>query len=330
MTHFPVSNSNLSAVHLGQYLRRHYTIGESVTCRLIKAGINDTYLVDNGDHKFVFRVYSLGWRTRREIEEEIRLLLLLKTGNHPISYPVPDRDDAFIQTLNAPEGDRYAVMFSYAEGQKLQTFSPDVHHSIGQLMARIHQTTRNLALDRVVYTPEILLSDSLEKISAFLPADTDEMRFMKSARTLLLNQLESIGKKDMRKGIVHLDIWFDNLNIASDGKVTLFDFDFCGNGWLGLDLGYYMMQVYHLERDEVACETKLTRFFEGYESVLDIPDDEKKALPALGICLYFFYLGVQCQRYDNWSNVFLNEAYLKRYITLIVKRYFDMHHLDRP
>jgi hypothetical protein len=43
----------------------------------------------------------------------------------------------------------------------------------------------------------------------------------------------------------------------------------------------------------------------------------------LGVSLYFFYLGIQCQRYENWSNSFLNEVYLKRFINLLVKRYFE-------
>ncbi len=42
---------------------------------------------------------------------------------------------------------------------------------------------------------------------------------------------------------------------------------------------------------------------------------------------YFFYLGVQCQRYDNWSNAFLSENYLKRFINGLVKRYYDIYKL---
>jgi hypothetical protein len=47
----------------------------------------------------------------------------------------------------------------------------------------------------------------------------------------------------------------------------------------------------------------------------------------LGVTLYFFYLGVQCQRYENWSNVFLNETHLKRFVNLLVKKYFDLNEL---
>jgi len=45
------------------------------------------------------------------------------------------------------------------------------------------------------------------------------------------------------------------------------------------------------------------------------------------LSVYFFYLGVQCQRFDNWSNVFINELYLKRFINLRVKRWADFNQL---
>jgi hypothetical protein len=61
----------------------------------------------------------------------------------------------------------------------------------------------------------------------------------------------------------------------------------------------------------------------GYKSASTISEEEKRLIPMLGVSLYFFYLGVQSKRYDDWANVFLNEAHLKRYINLLVKKYFD-------
>lgn len=45
--------------------------------------------------------------------------------------------------------------------------------------------------------------------------------------------------------------------------------------------------------------------------------------------MYYFYLGLQCERYDKWSNVFLNQAYLKRFINLIIKQYYTLTGLDK-
>ncbi|WP_379693655.1 phosphotransferase [Flavobacterium sp. HJSW_4] len=303
-------------------------MGKGTKCQLIKAGINDTYLISNSLDKFVFRVYSLNWRTKLEIEEEIKLLNELKQNSISISHPLSDNKNNYIQTLNAPEGDRFAVLFTFASGEKQHIIAEETHFEIGQLMARIHKTTNHLKLDRIDYSPEVLLIDSLKKVASFLTNDTEEMNFMKSAQTYLLKEFENADISQIRQGAVHLDIWFDNLNIANDSKVTIFDFDFCGNGWLCLDIAYYILQLHNVEKYEAKdYQPKVDSFIKGYESVASISAEEKRLIPMLGVSLYFFYLGVQCQRYDNWSNSFLSENYLKRFINGLVKRYYGIYKL---
>ncbi len=326
MIHFPVTNSNLSAKHLALFLQEKYSLSENTKCQIIHAGINDTYLITDNLEKFIFRVYSFNWRSKIQIEEEIKLLNLLKEANISISYPIKDNKNNDIQPLNAPEGERFGVLFSYADGQKQHILSIETHFKIGELMGRLHNATNNLTLERVTYNSQIILKDSLKQIAHFLPEDTTEMAFMQSTQTYLLQEFEKIDTSKIRTGVVHLDIWFDNLNVTEDNKITIFDFDFCGNGWLSFDIAYYILQLHNVEKYEAQdYQPKIDSFLAGYESVNKINDEEKRLLPILGISLYFFYLGVQCQRFDNFSNSFLNENYLKRFINGLVKKYYDIH-----
>ncbi|GGD47142.1 hypothetical protein GCM10011514_08920 [Emticicia aquatilis] len=327
MNPFPVISSNLSPTHLARFVQEKYGLSSFTSCNLLKAGINHTYLIKDGEKRFIFRVYSFNWRSKREISEEIRLLNLLKAHDVSISYPITDKSESYIQTMNAPEGERLAVMFSYAEGEKLLNFDEQNHFQIGVLMAQIHQITKNLHVKRIEYTPKVLIGSVFEYLPNFLPDDTEEMAFMKSTQAYLRDEFSKVNLEEIRKGSVHLDIWFDNLNITKEGKITIFDFDFCGNGWLCMDIAYYILQLHSTERDETLCKLKMDSFMAGYESITPISEEEKRILPMLGISLYFFYIGIQCQRFDNWSNTFLNEMYLKRFINLLVKRYFDLNRL---
>ncbi|MEO6287811.1 MAG: phosphotransferase [Dyadobacter sp.] len=329
MDHFPVTNSNLSATHLAQFLKEKYFSGTDVSCRLLKAGINDTYLVTCPYDQFVYRVYSFNWRTTEAITEELRLLRHLHENGVSVSYPIQDKNGADIHYFNAPEGTRPAVLFSYAPGDKVLNYSPEMHYNVGTLMARMHAATLNFPLNRVTYTSQELLIDSLEQLKRFLANDTEEMAYMKSTQAYLVSEFQKADTSQLRKGAVHLDLWFDNINITKDGEVTLFDFDFCGNGWLCLDMAYYILQIHSTEKDEAERSLKLSRFMAGYESVTKVPDEEKRIIPMLGVSLYFFYLGIQSQRYENWSNVFFNDVYLKRFINLLLKKYFDFHQLGQ-
>nr|WP_294944344.1 phosphotransferase [uncultured Mucilaginibacter sp.] len=325
---FPVISSILSASHLAIFLRERYGLSANTSCKLLKTGINHSYLVSDGDDKRVFRVYSLEWRSETEINEEIRLLNLLRDGGVSVSYPLKDAGNSYMQQIAAPEGMRLGVMFSFAEGEKYLNLSVEQHYKIGETMARIHSLTQGLQLQRVNYTPKVVLQDPFEYLGQFLSAGSTEMNWLLSAQKYLLNEIAKADEKQMRKGAVHLDIWFDNMNITKEGQATIFDFDFCGNGWLAYDIAYNILQIHSTERDVTERERKKKSFLEGYESVALISAEEKRLLPVLGVSLYFFYLGVQAQRFDSWSNVFFNETYLKRFIKMLVRIFFEENVCD--
>lgn len=323
--HFPVSSSILSAKALKKFLYKKYNFSENVDCQLIKAGVNHSYFVNDNDLKYIFRIYSFDWRSKSEILEEISFLNHLKEKHISVSFPISDKQGNYLQCLNAPEGERLGVLFSYAEGEKIATFSKELHFEAGVFLAKLHQITLEMQLKRVDYNAQNLLMDSFENVKEFLPKNTEEMLFMTALQTFLIKELSEIKENEIRKGVVHLDIWFDNMNISQENKITLFDFDFCGNGWLCLDIAYYVMQIHNLEKEENELHLKINHFLAGYESVTKISKEEKRILPILGASLYFFYLGVQCKRFEDWSNVFLNQNYLKRYITIFVKRFVELN-----
>jgi Ser/Thr protein kinase RdoA (MazF antagonist) len=133
----------------------------------------------------------------------------------------------------------------------------------------------------------------------------------------------------VRQGAVHLDIWFDNLHFGPEHQITLFDFDFCGNGWLALDIAYFQLQLFNTNPNEQEYETKLASFLAGYASVAPISPAEERLVPWLAACVWFFYLGVQCDRFDNWSNIFLNQDHLKRFVGMI-KKWLAYHQIELP
>jgi Ser/Thr protein kinase RdoA (MazF antagonist) len=323
--HFPVTNSTLSKEHLAAYLMEHYPLGIAAMCNIVKCGINDTYMVSSTEGKFIFRVYSLNWRTIHEINEEIRFVNHLKEQGISVSYPIVDNSGKYIHEFEAPEGLRYGVMFSYAEGEKLHNYSAEQHSIVGVLMANFHKVSENYFLQRTHYTLRNLLIEPLDELKKFLPEKTEEFVYMQSLQSYLLKELQEVNEVELSKGTVHMDIWFDNINISKDGLITLFDFDFCGNGWLAIDIAYYILQLSFVEREDSICKEKTAAFLEGYGSVRIISEEEKRILPMLGLCCYFFYLGNQVRRFDNWSNYFLSETYLKRYVTHIVKRYAELN-----
>lgn len=308
-------------------LQDKYGLAENTNCSILKTGINHTYLVDDGDSKYVYRVYTHNWRSDVEILEELALLNTLRENSISVSYPIKDKHGEYLQKLEAPEGIRYAVLFSFAKGKKIRSLDRDMCYRIGGLMAGFHQSTVGQTIDRIAYNSNTMTQLPYAYASAFFSKSLDEMEFVRNAGIYLESMFGQLASHDMRRGIVHLDIWYDNMSIDEQSNVTLFDFDFCGNGWPVFDLGYFALQLFNTEPDKNLFESKLKRFYEGYEAVTQISSEEKALIPEAALATWIFYLGVQAQRFDNWSNLFFTENYLKHFIGL-VKNWVKHHNID--
>ena len=322
----PVLYSIIQPNFIGQVLKSTYNLSSNCTCRIFRTGINHTYFVEDNTEKFVFRVYSHNWRTFEEIQAEINLLLELKKNNISTTHPIPNPSGQYIQKIQAPEGERFAVLFSFAEGKKVKSLSNKHCIEIGKLMAQIHQVTVNQKTPRIEYTFKTLVEEPYQYALQFFDENLEEMKLVKLAGELVQELFTTTKLTNIRQGIVHIDIWYDNMNITDDGDITLFDFDFCGNGWLVLDLAYTSVQLFHTEPDKEKFKEKLNMFFKGYESVEEIADDEKRLIPKAAMAIWLFYLGVQAQRFNDWSNIFYTENYLKHYIGML-KNWMEFHNI---
>lgn len=327
MTIFATTESTLSAVHLGQFLQEKYALSEKTNCKLFRTGMNHLYLVTDGEAKFVLRIYTFNWRTKLDVVEELRLLLHLKQNNAPIAYPIADVQNELIQEFNAPEGKRYGVLFSFARGSKVANFSADTSYLIGQALAKIHASTERFKLSRVTYNTEVLLTESIARTKLFFIQPSGEIRFLERTVSFLQDEFEKVERDKIRHGAVHLDVWFDNMHFSEGNEVTLFDFDFCGNGWLCFDISYFLFQLYNTNQNDTDFKNKSECFLEGYETVTRISDEERRILPFVCLAIMTFYLSVQCDRYDTWSNIFLNEDHLRRFVGTL-KRWIAYNQLE--
>lgn len=313
MSTFPVTTSTLSAEALGRLVYDHYELEAEYQSKLIRTGINHSYLIADRRTKFILRVYCYNWRTKAEIEAEIKLLNMLKENNISISYPIADQKGQFIQEIQAPEGTRYAVLFSYAEGGKVRAMDEEACFAVGSVMAKIHTLTTGKPIARTTYNIEHLIERPFATAKRFFSEDLPEMQFLKAEHDRVRKSFSKAASDAVQCGTVHLDIWYDNMSVDDSNRITIFDFDFCGNGWFVLDLAYFCKQLFHIEGDKAVYEAKARSFMKGYQSIRQISLEELQLIPDAGSALWIFYLGVQSQRFD-WSNIFLTENYLRMFV----------------
>lgn len=324
MKTFPVIRSVLSAKELGKFITSQYKLEQSTECSLFRTGMNHTYMLVDNSNKSVLRLYCHNWRTKQEIEEEVSLLLSLKEKQLNISYPIADKIGNYIQEIKAPEGIRYAVVFSFAEGEKVRFIDESTCHYIGTIMAKFHMATENKTINRIHYDSHTLIDLPYQYANTFFSDKLPEMKYLKS----LGEEIKKVFKKaSLKQGIVHLDMWYDNMAITDKNEVTIFDFDFAGNGSLILDIAYFCKHLFIIEADKNIYNKKAQAFINGYQNINPLSQQELDIIPHAAAAVFTFYLGVQSQRFD-WSNIFLTENYLKMYIGRI-QNWMEYHYTKR-
>ncbi|MCL1678371.1 phosphotransferase [Elizabethkingia miricola] len=311
---FPAINSTFSPIELGKLIQQKYRLSDKTECSIFRIAMNHLYIVYDGENKYVFRVYTHNWRTKLEIEEELRLLLHLKETDGQVAFPLADKSNQYIQEIEAPEGKRFGVLFSYAKGAKTARFSPQTSFFIGQALAKVHQSTENFELARMSYNTQNLLDNPILRIKKFFNNSNSEVIFLEKLSAFLTLKIQDIDKSKMRYGSVHLDVWFDNLHIDNEKEITFFDFDFCGNGYLCFDISYFLFQLLTTNLNEAEYQEKAESFLKGYETVTVIGSEEKRFLPYACLASMVYYISVQCDRFEYWTNIFVNEDHLKRMV----------------
>lgn len=328
MTQVPVLSSIVDPEYLAQFVADLYNLEGNISCNVLKTGINHNYLLQVSPiEKFVLRVYSKNWKTEIEIEEELNLLLELKEKGILVSYPILDTSQNYIQKINAPEGERFAVLFTYAEGEFIRQPSKETCYQLGVTMAKLHQITVNKNIRRKTYNAQTLVQWAYEQAQTRFATSPDEMKYYQRATDKITSEFEQANAQNLRKGVVHIDLWYENMKIKNDTEFTLFDFDNCGNGWLFLDISYSLMSIYRNEVQKDNFIPKRTSFYQGYESIIPISDEEKRLVPYGALAIWLHYNGVHVQRFDDFANHFLSEEFLKYWI-FAIKQWMEFNEIQ--
>lgn len=176
---FPVIYSTLASDAIVSRLLPHYEIGVASRCQFWHRGLSDVYLVETPTHQYILKVSHHHWRSESDIEFELELLDFLEQCQIPVAYPLMTKDGSLSISINAPEGKRYAALFTLAPGNvALGDLNPTQSHLLGATVAKLHQAAVNFRshYHRQPLTLEYLLDDSLEAIAPFLQHRTTIQR----------------------------------------------------------------------------------------------------------------------------------------------------------
>ncbi|MDR5823657.1 phosphotransferase [Caballeronia sp. LZ043] len=110
--------STIDGDALGGFIASAYAFDAPFTCRLLRRGFNDVYLLRFADgHKKIARLSSRRARGASNVAYETALLRHLKQAGGDVAAPLGTNTGALSIEVEALEGRRSLVVFEYLEGQ---------------------------------------------------------------------------------------------------------------------------------------------------------------------------------------------------------------------
>ncbi len=268
-----------------------YDIGEVTACKGIAEGVeNSNFLLQTDRDSFILTIYEKRVRPD-DLPFFLGLMNHLAMRDVPCPTPLHGRDGVALRTLAG----KPAAIVTFLQG--VWPKRPTAQHcgELGAAMARMHLGGDGFALTRA----NDLSVDGWRRlvVSTELRADT-VMQGLAREIASEFRDLERNWPSGLPSGVIHADLFPDNVFFLGEKLSGLIDFYFACNDALAYDLAV-CLNAWCFEGNVEFNITKARRLLRGYREVRDIGADEMEALPwlARGAALRFLLT-----RLFDWLN----------------------------
>ncbi len=250
-----------------------YDLGEVMSCKGIAEGIeNSNFLLTMSSGAYILTLYEKRVDPR-DLPFFLGLLDHLAAGGVACPVPVRARDGEALRDLAG----RRAAIVTFLPGMWPRRVTPEHCAEVGRALAEMHLAgmsfdgTRRNALSAHAWRP--LLN------SAGPEVDQVQMGLMSKLQRDL-DEIEAGWPADLPTGVIHADLFPDNVFFRGNELTGLIDFYFACTDILAYDLGI-CLNAWCFEDDTSFNITKARRLVQGYHKVRPLDDAEVRALPLL-------------------------------------------------
>jgi homoserine kinase type II len=254
-------------------LLRAYDLGALLAFKGIAEGVeNSNFLLRTESGTYILTLYE-----KRVAEGDLPFFLGLMEhlAERGIRCPLPvkGRDGKALRRVAG----RPAALISFLEG--IWVRRPQSHHcaAVGQALAEMHEAGKGFPLNR----PNTLSRDGWRPLFAMSRGRADEVEPGLAAFVdAELAFLESAWPGALPQGVIHADLFPDNVFFLKGRLSGLIDFYFACNDLLAYDLAV-CLNAWCFEPDNSFNVTKGRALIQSYENVRRLRPEERDALPVL-------------------------------------------------
>tara|TARA_B110000858_G_scaffold60716_1_gene70587 strand:+ start:33 stop:992 length:960 start_codon:yes stop_codon:yes gene_type:complete len=264
--------TNITKSELNSFLAL-YNIEEIVNFTGIKEGVeNSNFLLEGRSTKYILTIFE-----RRTDENDLPFFfnLMNHLNDNEIKCPqvIKDKSDNLYNSIkNKP-----AVITTFLDGTSIKKISPKHCGELGENLAKFHLASNNLKIKR----DNSLGIKDLNK----LVFEINKLNLREHANLVTIINNEYNYLKDeipfnLPSGIIHADLFPDNVFFIEDQLSGIIDFYFACNDYYAYELAI-CLNAWCFERNNEFNISKAKSFLHQYNLIRKISAEELKSLPIL-------------------------------------------------
>tara|TARA_Y100000590_G_scaffold308479_1_gene348272 strand:- start:787 stop:1755 length:969 start_codon:yes stop_codon:yes gene_type:complete len=253
-----------------------YSLGKLLEHKEIKEGIENTnYFIRTDSGKFILTLYE------KRVDEKdlpffIGLMKNLFDQNFPSPEPIINKNGNYISEISGKK----AAVVSFVDGNAKKNLSPENCYDVGINTAKMHLITNNLNAKRenklsinswrAIYNK---VKKDCSKIHSSLPSTIEKN----------LDIIEKNWPKNIPSGIIHADLFPDNIFFKENKLSGIIDFYFSCNDFYAFEIAICLNALCFEGKNENLSfnVTKAKKFIDGYSSIRKLNETEKNSLKIL-------------------------------------------------
>ncbi len=274
-------------------INNQFEIEEIIHFEGIKKGIENTnYLLKTRKNKFILTIFEKRV-SNKEIPFFMKLMEILNNSNINCPKPLKNKNGSHLIKLK----NKKACVVSFINGKDKIKLNLKNCFEVGKTIANIHEITKSIKISRKN-------SMGIKELGPLLKSIKFKSKRFSNLQKFLTNNLKEIKKNwpsKLPQGIIHGDLFIDNIFFKKDKLSGVIDFYFAAKDIFMYEIAICINALCFDNKNSKfeMNKQKIKKLIKGYESVKKISQKEKKSLNILCRGAAMRYLLTRLYDYSN-------------------------------
>ena len=257
-------------------IEKKFNLGKIISFKGIKKGIENTnYLLKTKNNKYILTIFG-----KRVQKKDIPFFMNLmdKLANYKIICPKPQKNKKGNYLFNLKN--KSAVIVSFLEGKDKNKLNTKDCYEIGKNVAKFHKVSKKIKL----YRKNSMSLNSWTSLLKKIGNNCNNIDVnLKEMMTKSLTDIKKRWPRKLSSGIIHGDLFIDNIFFRNNKFYGYIDFYFSSNDFFMYEIAICINALCFDKKNRkfIFNKKKSKNLLKGYSSLKKLTKNEKNSLNIL-------------------------------------------------